>query len=121
MDIRLPAGKPALFGSTLWWLPAEMPELKGLKVLRAGLELGEVKKGRFEPAHALALWLGDCAATVSCPADSQQIDTYLRGNVLPCGEKGWCLVKVDGYSIGWGKGDGAQLKNHYPKALRKLG
>ena len=121
LDIRLPEGKAVSFGQSLYWAPVDMPELRGLKVERAGLELGTVKKNRFEPAHALALWLGDCAATVSYPADSQQIDTYLRGNVLPCGEKGWCLVKVDGYSIGWGKGDGAQLKNHYPKALRKLG
>jgi predicted Rossmann fold flavoprotein len=121
LDICLPEGKAVSFGQSLYWAPVDMPELRGLKVERAGLELGTVKKNRFEPAHALALWLVDCAATVSYPADSQQIDTYLRGNVLPCGEKGWCLVKVDGYSIGWGKGDGTQLKNHYPKALRKLG
>ena len=25
----------------------------------------------------------------------------------------------DGYSLGWGKGDGKVLKNHYPKGLRR--
>ena len=119
MDIRLPAGKPALFGSTLWWLPPQMPELKGLKVLRAGLELGEVKKGRFEPAHALALYLKDCASVQDYTPDSPEITAYLHGDVVPSDKKGWTLVTAGGFSIGWGKGDGKVLKNHYPKGLRR--
>lgn len=119
LDITLPKGKALLFGQTLYWVPEEMPELKGLKVLRPGLELGEVKKDRFEPAHALALWLNSCKNTLSLPADSPEIRAYLHGDVLPCSQKGWCLVQVDGYSIGWGKSDGNQLKNHYPKGLRR--
>ena len=119
LDLTLPEGKAILFGSNLFWAPVELPELRGLKVLRPGLELGEVKKGRFEPAHALALWLGDCPNRVSFPADSSQIKAYIHGEVLPWEGKGWCLVQVDGYSIGWGKGDGTQLKNHYPKGLRR--
>ena len=119
MGIRLPEGKPALFGSTLWWLPAEAPELKGLKVLRPGLELGEVKKGRFEPAHALALYLKDCATVQDYAPDSPEIADYLHGNVVPSQKKGWCLVTAGGHSIGWAKGDGTVLKNHYPKALRR--
>jgi NOL1/NOP2/fmu family ribosome biogenesis protein len=81
--------------------------------------LGEVKKGRFEPAHALALWLKDCGNTVSFPVDSTQIKAYMHGDVVPCDRRGWCLVQVDGYSLGWGKGDGSVLKNHYPKGLRR--
>ena len=119
LDITLPEGKAILFGSTLFWAPADTPELKGLKVLRPGLELGELKKGRMEPAHALALWLSTCRNTLSVSPDSDQIRHYLHGEVLPCSAKGWCLVKVGDYSIGWGKGDGNQLKNHYPKGLRR--
>ena len=119
MDIRLPEGKCALFGSTLWWLPPQMPELKGLKVLRAGLELGEVKKGRFEPAHALALWLKTCKSVQDYAPDSPQITAYLHGDVVPSENKGWTLVTAGGLSIGWGKGDGKILKNHYPKGLRR--
>ena len=96
-----------------------MPDVSKLRVLRAGLELGTVKKDRFEPAHALALWLKDCRCQVSFPAESGEINAYLHGEVLPCREKGWCLVKAGSYSLGWGKGDGSQLKNHYPKGLRK--
>ena len=119
LDICLPEGRGLRFGETLYWAPAGMPDVTKLCVLRAGLELGTVKKDRFEPAHALALWLKDCRCQVSFPAESDEIKAYLHGEVLPCREKGWCLVKAGAYSLGWGKGDGSQLKNHYPKGLRK--
>ena len=119
MGITLPAGKPALFGSTLWWLPENAPELKGLKVLRPGLELGECKKGRFEPAHALALWLKTCASVQDYAPDSPEMAAYIHGDVVPSTQKGWTLVTAGNLSIGWGKGDGKILKNHYPKGLRR--
>ncbi len=121
LEIRLPAGKALTFGNTLYWAPEELPDLRGLKVLRPGLELGEVKKDRFEPAHALALWLKACKKVQDYPWDSREIQEYLRGNLVPSGKTGWCLVTVDGHSLGWGKGDGRVLKNHYPKGLRRLG
>ena len=121
LGIRLPAGKPMLFGTTLYWVPEEMPDLNKLKVMRPGLQLGEIRKDRFEPAHALALYLDSCRNTLSFPADSGEMKAYLRGEVLPGEIKGWCLIRTDGYSIGWGKGDGRQIKNHYPKGLRRQG
>ena len=119
LELSLPDGKAILFGSTLYWAPEALPDLKGLKVLRPGLELGEIKKDRFQPAHALALWLQCCKTAVSYPADSPEIQKYLHGEALPSSLRGWCLVQMDGYSIGWGKGDGTWLKNHYPKGLRR--
>ena len=117
--ITLPQGKPILFGQSLYWSPLEMPDLKGLRVLRPGLELGTVKKDRFEPAHGLALWLHDSANCLDLTWDSPDLAKYLHGDVIPCDKKGWCLVRVDGCSIGWGKGDKIMLKNHYPKGLRR--
>ena len=119
LGIRLPDGKTATFGDTLYWAPPDMPDIRKLKVLRPGLELGTVKKDRFEPAHALALWLKTCETQQDYPADSGEISAYLRGDVVPSTQKGWCLVSAGGYSIGWGKGDGRVLKNHYPKGLRR--
>ena len=119
LKISLPRGKAVSFGQNLFWAPEELPDMKGLKVMRPGLELGEMKKGRFEPAHALALWLRDCANAVSFPAESREIREYMHGNVLSGNIKGWCLVKAGDYSLGWAKGDGNQLKNHYPKGLRR--
>ena len=119
LGIRLPDGKAATFGDTLYWAPPDMPDIRKLKVLRPGLELGTVKKDRFEPAHALALWLKTCENQQDYPEDSGEIRAYLRGDVVPSTQKGWCLVSAGGYSIGWGKGDGRVLKNHYPKGLRR--
>ena len=119
MGITLPDGAVFSFGQNLYWAPSQMPQLRGLKIVRPGLELAELKKGRIEPAHALAMWLKDAGIKQNFAADSQQIKAYMHGDVVPSDQSGWCLVMVDGYSIGWGKGDGKVLKNHYPKGLRR--
>ena len=94
-----------------------------MRVLRPGLHLGTVKKNRFEPAHALALALmpREVKRTLDLAADSEEIMQYLKGQTLNVeGEKGWYLISVDGYSIGWGKQSGGIVKNHYPKGLRRV-
>ncbi len=110
------------FGDQLYISPQGMPSLKGLKVLRPGLHLGTLKKGRFEPSHALALFLKPQMARHcdNLEADGPKVQEYLKGNTFPAqGDKGWHLVAVDGYSLGWGKLAGGILKNHYPKGLRR--
>lgn len=115
------------FGEQLYLMPQEMPSIKGLKVLRAGLHLGTLKKNRFEPSHALALALkkADGKRSMELYADWDKNDTsvinaYLNGLTLNYeGEKGWYLMTCAGYSIGWGKLAGQIMKNHYPKGLRK--
>ena len=119
LEISLPAGKALSFGSSLYWVPEEMPDIRRIKVVRPGLELGELKKNRFEPAHALALWLKECKNTLNLSGNTGEIRKYMEGQVLSGNCKGWCLITVDGYSIGWGKGDGTAVKNHYPKGLRR--
>lgn len=117
--LTLPEGIPVTFGDRLYLAPLGTPALQGLRVLRAGLELGTLKKDRLEPAHALALWGRDFANILPLCSQGPEIEKYLHGDVLPGNIRGWCLVTVDGYSIGWGKGDGNQVKNHYPKGLRR--
>ena len=119
LGIDLPRGSLITFRQNLHWVPLGMPELAGLKVERPGLELGAVKKDRFEPGHALALWLKSCQNIQNYTSDSPEIAAYLHGDVVPSSQTGWCLVTVDGFPIGWGKGDGRVLKNHYPKGLRR--
>ena len=119
LGIGLPEGKAVQFGQSLYWAPTQMPDINRLKVLRPGLELGIVKKDRFEPAHALALWLKTCRSVQNYEPDSKEMAAYIHGNVVPSEQTGWCLVTAGGYSIGWGKGDGKVLKNHYPKGLRR--
>ncbi|MDE6903669.1 MAG: RsmF rRNA methyltransferase first C-terminal domain-containing protein [Lachnospiraceae bacterium] len=120
---RIPEGGFAAFGEQLYLMPKGTPSLKGLKVLRPGLHLGTNKKNRFEPSHALALSImpGEAARFADFPSDGPEISCYLKGQTLNFqGEKGWHLITVEGYSIGWGKLAGGILKNHYPKGLRKF-
>lgn len=121
--LKYPLGKECiLFGEQLYAVPGNTPSLKGLKVLRPGLHLGTLKKKRFEPSHALALSLKkeDVLRSWNLESRSREIKQYLSGQTFSAeGEKGWYLILVDGYSIGWGKLAGGIMKNHYPKGLRK--
>lgn len=110
------------FGDNIYLIPENMPNLKGLKVLRPGLHVGTLKKNRFEPSHALALALAPEDVIHVCNLNSTEntINAYLNGQTFSAeGEKGWYLICVDGFSIGWGKLAGGIMKNHYPKGLRK--
>lgn len=122
LDLQLD-GRFHLFGDNLYQIPEKTPELKGLKVIRPGWHLGTLKKNRFEPSQALAAALTEKQALNTMPlkADQKQVYAYLRGEALQTeGTKGWTLVTVDGYSLGWGKQSNGMLKNHYPKGLRWL-
>ena len=97
-------------------------DLRGLKVLRSGLFVGEFKKNRFEPAHSLAMALKPCDVknTIDFANDSNEIRAYLRGESIGTGQsRGWVLVSVEGVSLGWGKESNGILKNKYPKGLRR--
>lgn len=111
-----------LYGEQLYRVPPQMPDFKGLRVLRPGLHLGTFRKGRFEPSHALALALKPEQAVRKCllSAEGLEIQRYLSGNTLLSEnvDNGWVLVCVDGYSIGWAKAVSGVLKNHYPKGIR---
>lgn len=116
-----------MFGEQLYRLPDMEVDIKGLKVQRAGLHIGEFKKQRFEPSHSLALALkySEAKNVVKLTCDDPQTTGFFNGQsvMLSDGQaaeckKGWALVCVDGYPAGWGKVNGAQVKNHYPKGLR---
>ena len=114
------------FGDQLYLAPEGTPALRGLKVLRPGLHLGTFLKNRFEPSHALALALKreEAVHTIELSLHTREsrreVYQYLNGLTLNReGEKGWHLICVDGYSLGWGKLAGGIVKNHYPKGLRK--
>lgn len=109
------------FQHHLFALPEDCPSFDGLKVVRAGLHLGELKKQRFEPNHALALALQrhDVQQSLDIKSDHIECMKYLRGETLSTGEdRGWLLITVDGYPLGWGKEVKGTVKNFYPKGLR---
>ena len=118
LGLDLPQGRIVCFGDRVFLAPSELPALRGLKVLRPGLELGSLRGKLAIPAHALALWAGTAAVCRDFRAEDPACAAYLRGETVSADAEGWTLVRVDGLSLGWGKGVKGVLKNHYPKALR---
>ncbi len=124
------------FKNRLYLMPkGGLPIITGLKVIRAGLELGEIRKDRFIPAHALALHVGpqDARHCMRFSEGDPEIRDFLNGQTLrgssiknscyenndpASGEDGWYLVSVSGISLGWVKRSNNMFKNHYPKGLR---
>ena len=104
----------------VYFLPGDgnMPKLR---YLRTGLYLGEIRKNRFEPSQALAMALSPKTFASCVLLSSKDIRTvkYLKGETIdvadlkPAKEKGWQLVCVDGFSLGFGKLDRGILKNKY--------
>lgn len=114
-----------LFGTHLCCLPAGCPKLNGLRVVRPGLHLGEVKKDRFEPNHALVLALPAdrfrFAMELQNADDRAAAEAYLRGETLAgVDDRGWLAVTYGGFPLGWGKEAKGTIKNFYPKGLRRM-
>ncbi|MDN5364768.1 MAG: hypothetical protein PWQ91_1833 [Eubacteriales bacterium] len=109
------------YGKRLYAVPPELPNFQGLRVLRPGWLLGTREKGRFEPSHSMALGLkkGSFRREINLPADDPRLLAYLKGESIPWdGERGWTVVMVDGFPLGWGKVSDGMLKNRYPKGWR---
>ncbi len=106
-------------------LPKHCPDLKGLRVVRSGLYLGDCLKKRFEPSQALAMALRKEKYTVavSFPAEDIRVEKYLRGETVDIEDtelNGWTLFCVEEFPLGWGKCNRGRLKNKYNPNWRKL-
>lgn len=102
-------------------LADDAPDTSGLRTIRPGWHLGALRKGRFDPGHALAMALAADEVTqrLETPLGSESVSRFLRGETLSVeGPEGWLLVTVAGFPLGWGKRVGETVKNHYPQALR---
>ncbi|TCO75172.1 RsmF rRNA methyltransferase first C-terminal domain-containing protein [Marinisporobacter balticus] len=116
-------GEFETYNNNLYLVPKGLPKLKGLKVLRSGWFLGTDKKNRFEPSQALAMGLNfkDVKRVLNFHRDDIEVYKYLKGETLNIGgEKGWTLVCVDHFPLGWAKQTGSMIKNYYPPAWRWL-
>ena len=105
--------------SKVYLMPEHALSMHGLRILRSGLLLGELKKKRFEPSQALAMALksSDYTAVIDLPVSDVRVTKYLKGETLNVADfnvrDGFCLVCVDGFPLGWGKKGKSNLKNKY--------
>ena len=116
------ADRPAVVHGGGVLLPAAFPQT-GLHVLRAGVFVGSVQKGRFVPEHHLFTAFGaQCTNREELALADPRVVEYLSGREIAAATAadGWCCVTVDGFPLGGGKVSAGRVKNHYPKALRLL-
>ena len=126
LGIHIPKESLRLYDKRLYSLPKPLwnYSIRGLRFLRTGLYLGDVEKKRFTPSQPLAMTLrkDTCKVSVDFSSSDQRVVRYLKGETLTLEEgdfdtefpgSGWCLVCVDGFSLGWGKLVNGQLRNKY--------
>ena len=104
----------------VYLVPEGVPLLKG-DVLRYGLFVGELRKGRLEPAHALFTSSGVKAKNeLDLSLNDSRITDFLKGMEIPSsgGENGYVRILVEGCPLGFGKRSAGRITNRYPKGLR---
>ncbi|MBR4140006.1 MAG: RsmB/NOP family class I SAM-dependent RNA methyltransferase [Lachnospiraceae bacterium] len=105
----------------VYLMPEGIKGIKGLRFLRSGLLLGTLTKDRFEPSQAFAMVLKkeQYKATIDLASIDHRVIRYLKGETIEVDDlplkrqKGWQLVCVDGYPLGWGKLVNGSLRNKY--------
>lgn len=100
----------------------QFPELKGIRILRNGLYLGECKKNRFEPSLALALTLqkNDVKQSYTFHESDEEISAYIHGETIEgTNQKGYGVIFVEEFPLSFYKESQHQAKNLYPKGLRR--
>ena len=107
----------------LYFEPNNDLDLKGLRVLRSGLYLGEYKRDKFEPSISLALSLkaNEYKNIISFSVDDDRVIKYLKCetlNVSDFNSEGYALVCVNNYPLGFGIVNNGTLKNKYPANYR---
>lgn len=108
-------------GERVYAMPNGLAFVKGLRVMRTGLFMGELKKNRFEPSQALAMAVScrDYSTVAELGVNDINVIKYLKGETIEIGKDDLrgksknVLVSVDGYPLGWGRLNGLTVKNRY--------
>lgn len=115
--LKLPNGTLVCRKQTVMLAPEGTEMLQGLRIVQNGLILGECRN-RLEPSPQLALALTQEAETerIVLSTGDIRVTKYLKGETIEAETdyKGYVLVCVDGYPLGWAKSSGnGILKNKY--------
>lgn len=105
-------------GGQLYLLPVPPQELPPVRYLRTGLFLGTVKRERFEPSQALAMYLKkeEFAGIEELSPSDLRVVKYLKGETIQSDlaeGSGWRLLCAGGWPLGFVKKNGISLKNKY--------
>lgn len=116
-DFSLPSLDYLLKNDTLYGLSSYLPTEK-MTVIRYGLEIGEIKKDRFLPSHALSHFLSWDRNII---LNEEEVKKYIHGDTLSCDTSlsGYYIATYQGVALGFLKATQGTLKNFYPKGLRR--
>ena len=116
-DFSLPSLDYLLKNDTLYGLSSYLPTEK-MTVIRYGLEVGEIKKDRFLPSHALSHFLSWDRNII---LNEEDVKKYIHGDTLSCDSSlsGYYIATYQGVALGFLKATQGTLKNFYPKGLRR--
>jgi NOL1/NOP2/fmu family ribosome biogenesis protein len=92
-----------------------------LRIVHAGIKVGEIKQGTAIPAHELLLSpIANFAHFPSVGLSLEQAISFLKRDnfKLDFKEPGWNLVTYRNHPIGWAKNIGNRFNNGYPKEWR---
>ena len=112
-------------GEHVYAVPKIMPSIAGMRVLRTGWYLGDVKKDRFEPSQACAMGLtmAEYPKVYNMAVDDPNVLHYLKcENVVPDRKlpDGQVLMCVDGFPMGFARVKGDMVKNRYLSGWRMM-
>ena len=114
------------FEDSLLAFPAAlMPDLlqikNNLRIIHAGVKIGEIKQKDLLPAHELALSkILDRSVFPEIDLSLEDAITYLkRDDISPKStEKGWNLITYRNVPLGWVKNLGNRFNSAFPKEWR---
>lgn len=121
------------YGNRVYLQPEGLPSLAGLKVVRAGWYIGELKNGKFIPSHPLAMGMrqDEAIRSINFASTDELLQRYLKGEtifidsdqlIIKDGTKqnGYVLICVDHCSVGFGKYVDGMIKNELPAGWRLI-
>lgn len=123
--VQLKKGTYKIKKDKLLWFNSDFKGYPGLRILRSGLFIGQIKNKHFEPSQSLALALQrqQFKNHLNLNKEDSRVIKYLKGETLDVKDldtqtKGWTLVCVDGFPLGFAKLSKGALKNKYAKGWR---
>ena len=128
-------GRFVSHGTGLFKMTFDEKLFKGLKVVKTGLYVGDIKplksgKKVFEPSNSIALALSEDSVRedsyLALSRDDDRLAKYLRGETImvtsddKLKSSGTILVGIGRFPLGFAKINGQTAKNMYPKAWRLI-
>ncbi|MDO4556110.1 MAG: RsmB/NOP family class I SAM-dependent RNA methyltransferase, partial [Lachnospiraceae bacterium] len=119
--LKLNPERIEVYEEKVYYMPEDLADIKGLRIVRAGLFLGNLKKNRFEPSQPLAMAFapGEGIRRLNLSLEDERLIRYLKCETISADtENGGVLVCVEDRPLGFGKVTNKVLKNKYRPSWR---